>query len=55
LNAVVCDGTVDETEKIVIKKTWEEMAERNGGQGIDKDTFLHYFPLIGLLGGGPKY
>jgi hypothetical protein len=35
----------------VIRKTWDDLAERNSGKGIDKDTFLQYFPLHGLLGG----
>ncbi len=29
----------------------KELAERSLGNGIDKDTFLEYFPLNGLLGG----
>jgi hypothetical protein len=29
----------------------QDLAERNQGRGIDKDTFLQYFPLSGLLGG----
>ena len=34
----------------VLKQTWQDMAERNDGRGIDKETFLQYFPLNGLLG-----
>lgn len=26
------------------------MADRNNGKGIDKETFMQYFPLNGLLG-----
>ena len=37
-------------EMWVLHKTWEDMAERNDGRGIDKETFLQYFPLNGLLG-----
>ena len=29
----------------------KDLAERNGGKGIDKETFLQFFPLNGLLGG----
>lgn len=34
----------------VLKKTWVDLAERNDGLGIDKEIFLQYFPLTGLLG-----
>jgi Ca2+-binding EF-hand superfamily protein len=33
-----------------IVKTWEDLADRTNGKGIDKDTFLQYFPMTGLLG-----
>ena len=35
----------------VLKATWQDLADRNNGKGIDKETFLQYFPLNGLLGG----
>lgn len=34
----------------ILKKTWDDLAERNDGKGIDKEIFLQYFPLTGLLG-----
>jgi serine/threonine protein kinase/Ca2+-binding EF-hand superfamily protein len=37
-------------ELFILKQTWADMAERNDGRGIDKDTFLQYFPVNGLLG-----
>jgi Ca2+-binding EF-hand superfamily protein len=40
----------NEDEIYVLKKTWKDLAERSGGKGIDKETFLQYFPLNGLLG-----
>lgn len=40
----------DEDELVVLRKTWRDLADRSGGKGIDKDTFLQYFPLNGLLG-----
>ena len=40
----------DEDEVHVLYKTWYDMAERHQGKGMDKDTFLQYFPLNGLLG-----
>jgi Ca2+-binding EF-hand superfamily protein len=40
----------DEDERVVLKKTWQDLADRSGGKGVDKDTFLQYFPLHGLLG-----
>ncbi len=40
----------DDDEIHVLRMTWQDMADRNGGKGIDKDTFLQYFPLGGLLG-----
>ena len=30
---------------------FKDLADRTGGKGIDKETFLQYFPLNGLLGG----
>jgi Ca2+-binding EF-hand superfamily protein len=40
----------DDDEIHVLKKTWEDLSERSNGKGIDKETFLQYFPLNGLLG-----
>lgn len=40
----------DDDEIFILKKTWEDLAERSNGKGIDKETFLQYFPLSGLLG-----
>mmetsp|Transcript_11288 Transcript_11288/g.17176 ORF Transcript_11288/g.17176 Transcript_11288/m.17176 type:complete len:828 (-) Transcript_11288:222-2705(-) len=40
----------DKDELHVLRATWTDLAERNHGKGIDKDTFLQYFPLCGLLG-----
>ena len=42
---------VDVDEIHVLQKTWQDLADRSQGKGIDKDTFLQYFPLTGLLGG----
>lgn len=42
---------VDADEIVILKKTWQDLAERTNGKGIDKETFLQYFPLNGLLGG----
>lgn len=51
IRAVFVCVAVDDNEMFVIRKTWDDLAERNNGKGIDKDTFLQYFPLHGLLGG----
>lgn len=40
----------DTDEIHVLRKTWQDLADRNNGRGIDKETFLQYFPLNGLLG-----
>ena len=40
----------DTDEVHVLHKTWQDLADRSNGKGIDKDTFLQYFPLNGLLG-----
>lgn len=40
----------EDDELHILKKTWEDLAERNDGKGIDKEIFLQYFPLTGLLG-----
>lgn len=39
-----------EDEIHVLRKTWQDLADRSNGKGIDKETFLQYFPLHGLLG-----
>ena len=41
---------VDDDEVYVLQKTWQDLADRTNGKGIDKETFLQYFPLTGLLG-----
>jgi Ca2+-binding EF-hand superfamily protein len=40
----------DSDEIVVLEKTWQDLADRSNGKGIDKETFLQYFPLNGLLG-----
>lgn len=40
----------DTDEIHVLRKTWQDLADRSDGTGVDKDTFLQYFPLNGLLG-----
>lgn len=40
----------DDDEICILQKTWQDLADRSTGKGIDKDTFLQYFPLNGLLG-----
>ena len=40
----------DQDEIHVLRKTWQDLADRSSGKGVDKDTFLQYFPLNGLLG-----
>jgi len=40
----------DTDEIHVLRKTWQDLADRHNGKGIDKETFLQYFPLNGLLG-----
>ena len=43
---------VDECEIKVIKETFKDLCHLNGGSTrIDKETFLQYLPLPGLLGG----
>ncbi|CAN0365724.1 unnamed protein product, partial [Hapterophycus canaliculatus] len=42
---------VDECEIKVIKETFKDLCHLNGGSmRIDKETFLQYLPLPGLLG-----
>jgi len=40
----------DKDELHILRATWTDLAERNHGKGIDKETFQQYFPLSGLLG-----
>lgn len=40
----------DDDEICILEKTWQDLADRGNGKGIDKETFLQYFPLNGLLG-----
>lgn len=40
----------DNEEIRLLQLTWLDLADRSNGKGIDKDTFLQYFPLNGLLG-----
>lgn len=40
----------DHEEIALLQMTWQDLADRSSGKGIDKDTFLQYFPLNGLLG-----
>lgn len=45
-------SAVDECEIKVIKETFKDLCHLNGGSmRIDKETFLQYLPLPGLLGG----
>ncbi|CEM13189.1 unnamed protein product [Vitrella brassicaformis CCMP3155] len=39
---------VDEVE--MLKKVFKDLSSRSGGQFVDKETFLQYFPLPGLWG-----
>ena len=40
----------DADEIHVLRMTWQDLADRSGEEGINKETFLQYFPLGGLLG-----
>ena len=40
----------DYEELALLRMTWQDLADRCNGKGIDKETFLQYFPLNGLLG-----
>ncbi len=45
-------STVTENEIVVLKETFKELAKKGGHDTyIDKQTFLKFFPLPGLLGG----
>lgn len=48
--AQVAKKKFDSDEKHLLKKTWQDLADRSNGKGIDKETFLQYFPLHGLMG-----
>jgi len=37
-------------EVMLLQKTWKDLADRSNGKGIDKDTFMQYMGLSGLLG-----
>jgi predicted DNA-binding antitoxin AbrB/MazE fold protein len=40
-----------DTEEVeVLRQVYQELSSRNPGIGIDKETFLQYFPLPGLWG-----
>ena len=49
-HAKLAASKFDQDELHVLKQTWQDLADRNEGKGIDKDTFLKYFPLNGLMG-----
>lgn len=40
----------DSDEVEVLKKVYKALSARSPGPGIDKETFLQYFPLPGLWG-----
>lgn len=49
---LITNVVVDECEIKVIKETFKDLCHLNGGSmRIDKETFLQYLPLPGLLGG----
>jgi Ca2+-binding EF-hand superfamily protein len=48
--AKIAAAKFDIDELHVLYQTWMDLADRSNGKGIDKDTFLQYFPLMGLLG-----
>lgn len=48
--AQIAASRFDPDEIHVLKKTWQDLADRSNGKGVDKETFLQYFPLNGLLG-----
>lgn len=48
LKAYLKKFDADEVE--VLRKVYKELSARNPGPGIDKETFLQYFPLPGLWG-----
>ena len=37
-------------ELTLLQKTWQDLADRTNGKGVDKDTFMQYVSLNGLLG-----
>lgn len=48
LKAYLKKFDADEVE--VLRKVYKELSSRSPGSGIDKETFLQYFPLPGLWG-----
>jgi Ca2+-binding EF-hand superfamily protein len=48
--SLLAQSKFDKEEIHNITKTWEDLADRANGKGIDKETFLKYFPMTGLLG-----
>ena len=46
----LCATKFDEDELHILKRTWEDLANRSEGRGINKETFHQYMPLNGLLG-----
>ena len=48
--ALVAAQRFDADELYLLQKTWNDLADRTNGKGIDKETFLQFFPLNGLLG-----
>lgn len=48
--ARVAASKFDNEEIALLQMTWQDLADRSKGKGIDKETFLQYFPLNGLLG-----
>ena len=49
-HAKLAASKFDKDELHILKQTWSDMADRCDGKGIDKETFLQYFPLNGLMG-----
>lgn len=37
-------------ELYILRKIWEDLSERSDSMGINKETFLEYIPMNGLLG-----
>ena len=48
--ARIAASKFDHEELALLRMTWQDLADRGNGKGIDKETFLQYFPLNGLLG-----
>ena len=49
-HAKLAASKFDKDELHILKQTWSDLADRCDGKGIDKETFLQYFPLNGLMG-----